>query len=105
MKTRYMIILVIYAMFGNSNTCVVIRLFCLSMNGTTPIALVGEFRTDSHCTSIDVTSRWYKNDHFILPSQAKQVFYLDDTKFGETWKVVQWVKHREMYDVAEVIED
>ena len=36
-------------------------------------------RTNAHCTSIDVTSRWYQNDHFILHSQAKQVFYLQDT--------------------------
>ena len=33
-------------------------------------------RTDAHCTSIDVTSRWYQNDPFILLSKAKQVFYL-----------------------------
>ena len=40
-------------------------------------------RTDAHCISIDVTSRWYENDPFILPSQARQVFYLQDTKLGE----------------------
>ena len=40
-------------------------------------------RTDAHYTSIDVTSRWYENDPFILPSQARQVFYLQDTKLGE----------------------
>ena len=40
-------------------------------------------RTTVHCTNIDVSSRWYENDHFILPSQARQVFYLQDTKLGE----------------------
>ena len=40
-------------------------------------------RTNVHCTSIDVSSRWYENDHFILPSQARQVFYLQDTKLGK----------------------
>ena len=40
-------------------------------------------RTNVRCTSIDVSSRWYENDHFILPSQARQVFYLQDTKLGE----------------------
>ena len=52
----------------------------------------GQRRTiqiDAHCTSIDVTSRWYQNDLFILPSQAKQVFYLQDTKLRDPWKIVQ----------------
>ena len=39
-------------------------------------------RIDAHCTSIDVTSQWYENDPFILPSQVRQVFYLQDTKLG-----------------------
>jgi hypothetical protein len=25
-------------------------------------------QTEKHCTSIDVSSRWYQNDPFILPS-------------------------------------
>lgn len=36
-------------------------------------------RKDAYCTSIDVTSRWYQSDPFVLPSQVKQVFYLNDT--------------------------
>ncbi|XP_075675136.1 uncharacterized protein LOC142644396 [Castanea sativa] len=59
-------------------------------------------RTDAHCTSIDVTSRWYENDPFILPSQARQVFYLQDTKLGELWKIVQSIQHRGVFDVPEV---
>jgi hypothetical protein len=47
-------------------------------------------------------SRWSQNDPFILPSQAKQVFYLLDTKSGEPWQVVQWVQHRGVFDVSEV---
>ena len=58
-------------------------------------------RADPHCTSIDVTTRWYKDDPFILPSQAKQVFYVNDTKEGERWKVVQWVEQRGVYDLPE----
>ena len=39
--------------------------------------------TDTHFTSIDVRSRWYKDDPFVLPSHVKQVFYVDDIKFSE----------------------
>ena len=59
-------------------------------------------RTDVQCTSIDVTSRWYKNNHFILPSQASQVFYLQDTKLGEPWKIVQSIQQRGVFNVSEV---
>ncbi|KAH7859972.1 hypothetical protein Vadar_007692 [Vaccinium darrowii] len=59
-------------------------------------------RSDAHCTSIDVTSRWYQSDPFVLPSQAKQVFYLNDTKWGKPWQVVQQVQHRGVFDVSEV---
>ena len=40
-------------------------------------------KSDAHYTSIDVTSWWYENDHFRLPSQARQVFCFQDTKLGE----------------------
>ncbi|KAH7849967.1 hypothetical protein Vadar_025729 [Vaccinium darrowii] len=59
-------------------------------------------RADNYCTSIDVKSRWYQSDPFILPSQAKQVFYLNDTKWGEPWQVVQLVQHRGVFDIPEV---
>ena len=59
-------------------------------------------RTDAHCTSIDVTSQWYENDHFILPSQARQVFYLQDIKLDEPQKIVQSIQHRGVFDVSEV---
>ena len=59
-------------------------------------------RINAHCTSIDVTSRWYENDPFILPSQARQVFYLQDTKLGEPWKIVQSIQHRGVFDVPKV---
>ena len=59
-------------------------------------------RCTLHCTSIDVTSQWYQNDPFILPSQAKQVFYLQDTKLHDPWKIVQCIQHRGVFDVPEV---
>ena len=59
-------------------------------------------QTEKHCTSIDVFNRWYQNDLFILPSQAKQVFYLRDTKLGGHWQVVQCVQLRGVFDVPKV---
>lgn len=47
------------------------------------------FSCDPHVKTIDVRSGWYKNDPFVLPTQVKQVFYVDDTKFGNNWKVVE----------------
>lgn len=58
--------------------------------------------TDQHITSIDVTGRWYKDDPFVLPSQAKQVFYVSDTCKGNNWRIVERVKHRGVWDVPEV---
>ena len=47
---------------------------------------------------------WYhnENDSFILPSQARQVFYLHDTKLDEPWKIVQSIQHKGVFDVLEV---
>ena len=59
-------------------------------------------RIDAHCISIDVTSRWYENDPFILPSQAREVFYLQDIKLDEPWKIVQSIQQRGVFDVPEV---
>ncbi|KAL0013741.1 hypothetical protein SO802_000810 [Lithocarpus litseifolius] len=59
-------------------------------------------RTDAHCTSINVTSWWYQNNPFILSSQAKQVFYLQDTKLRDPWKIVQCIQHRGVFNVPKV---
>ena len=55
-----------------------------------------KIKHDHNFTSIQVSSTWYKNDPFILATQAQQVFYLDDYKNGPNWKVVQKVNHRHM---------
>ena len=60
-----------------------------------------KIKHDHNFTSIQVSSTWYKNDPFILATQAQQVFYLDDYKNGPNWKVVQKVNHRHMWDVPE----
>ncbi|KAI3443687.1 hypothetical protein Pfo_000352 [Paulownia fortunei] len=52
-------------------------------------------------TCIDTSKTWYEDDPFILATQARQVYYLDDIKHGGRWKVVQKVQHREIYEVTE----
>ena len=57
---------------------------------------------DGHLLSINVNKCWYENDPFILSIQAKQVFYLDDSKLGKDWRVVQKFHHRHLYDVPKI---
>ncbi|KAI3450489.1 hypothetical protein Pfo_007154 [Paulownia fortunei] len=52
-------------------------------------------------TCINTSKTWYENDPFILATQARQVYYLDDIKHRGRWKVVQKVHHREIYEVTE----
>ncbi|OMO51248.1 hypothetical protein CCACVL1_29911 [Corchorus capsularis] len=59
---------------------------------------------DGHLLSINVNKCWYGNDPFVLAFQARQVFYLPDTKLGKDWRVVQKFNHRHVFDVPEVEE-
>ncbi|KAL5566711.1 hypothetical protein UlMin_029875 [Ulmus minor] len=43
----------------------------------------------------------YKDDQFILASQAQQVFYVEDPSRGPNWRVVQHVNHRSIWDITE----
>ena len=61
-----------------------------------------KIQQDPYFTIINVSSTWYENDPFILATQARQVFYLDDYKNGQNWKVVQKVQHRHLWDILEV---
>ncbi len=54
---------------------------------------------DKHYISIDKRSRWYSQEPFVLPTHVQQVFYLNDTKLGENWQVVQRVYHRHLWDL------
>ena len=62
-------------------------------------------RDDGHFKSINVQSLWYKTDPFILATQSKKIFYMQDTSLGKDWRVVQKFEHRNIYDVAEKDED
>ncbi|KAG8365793.1 hypothetical protein BUALT_Bualt17G0008800 [Buddleja alternifolia] len=56
---------------------------------------------DKYFVSIDIRSRWYKDEPFVLPNQVKQAFYVNDTKLGDNWRIVQLVHHRHLWDIAE----
>ncbi|KAK4414975.1 hypothetical protein Salat_2604500 [Sesamum alatum] len=63
-------------------------------------------QVDKHFTSIDIRTRWYKNDPFVLPIQVQQVFYIADTKLGKNWQLVQRIQHRHLWDLPELdVED
>lgn len=59
---------------------------------------------DNNLTSINTSTDWYANEPFILSSQAQQVFYLLDMKRGSSWRFVQKVNHRSVYDIPETSE-
>jgi hypothetical protein len=40
-------------------------------------------KDDGFYKSINISNLWYKKDCFILATQATQVFYLPDNKYGE----------------------
>lgn len=58
-------------------------------------------RVDKHFTSVNASRTWYNNDPFVLANQARQVFYVNDTKLRGDWKVVQRINPRNVYDVLE----
>ncbi|XP_066391785.1 uncharacterized protein [Miscanthus floridulus] len=50
-------------------------------------------------------SLWYKTDPFILATQSKKIFYMQDTSLGKDWRVVQKFEHRNIYDVSKKDKD
>ena len=58
-------------------------------------------KDDGYLKSINIQGRWYKNDPFVLATEASQVFFLEDTKLGPCWRVVQEFGHRHIFDVEE----
>ncbi|XP_075093198.1 uncharacterized protein LOC107829616 isoform X2 [Nicotiana tabacum] len=57
---------------------------------------------DKNLTSINVNRFWYEHDSFVLATQARQVFYIDDPKLGENWRIVLKFQDRHLYDVPEM---
>ena len=57
--------------------------------------------SENNITSININGEAYKDDQFILASQAKQVFYVADPSRGPNWRVVQHVKHHSIWDITD----
>ena len=45
-------------------------------------------KRDHGLLSVNTMRHWYDEDPYILATMAKQIFYLDDPKAGNGWKVV-----------------
>ncbi|KAL9671102.1 hypothetical protein QQ045_008668 [Rhodiola kirilowii] len=57
----------------------------------------GSTKRDYGLLSIDTSTAWYEDWPYCLATTARQVFYLDDLKAGDNWKVVNVVSHRGLY--------
>ncbi|CAM8951223.1 unnamed protein product [Rhodiola kirilowii] len=57
----------------------------------------GSTKRDYGLLSLDTSTSWYEDWPYCLATTARQVFYLDDLKAGEPWKVVNVVSHRGIY--------
>ncbi|GKE66937.1 Myb domain protein 62, partial [Tanacetum coccineum] len=54
---------------------------------------------ESAAISINMSRKWFKDQPYILASQAKQVFYVSDLKLGKHWYVVESSPPRKLFDV------
>ncbi|KAG6519588.1 hypothetical protein ZIOFF_023082 [Zingiber officinale] len=57
---------------------------------------------DNRFTSIYTGAEWYKNDPFILASQAKSVYYLNDIKNDPMWKLVRAYAPHNVWDYPNI---
>ncbi|CAM8975640.1 unnamed protein product [Rhodiola kirilowii] len=57
----------------------------------------GSTKRDYGLLSVDTSTTWYEDWPYCLATTARQVFYLDDLKAGDNWKVVNVVSHRGLY--------
>jgi hypothetical protein len=84
--------------YTNTNTTVVVfRCDWYKLDGKHT-----SLKDDGFYKSINVSNLWYKKDCYILATQATQVFYLPDNKYGKNWRIVQMFKHRHLYNVSEI---
>ena len=51
---------------------------------------------ESGVSSVNISRKWYKEQPYILASQAKQVFYAPELKLGVKWNVVKKLMRRKM---------
>nr|GFA33923.1 hypothetical protein [Tanacetum cinerariifolium] len=56
----------------------------------------------NNMTQIDTRGEAFKNDQYILVTQVKQVFYLEDNAKPH-WKVVEHVNHKKFFDGGVIV--
>jgi len=64
-----------------------------------------KMKSDGYYRSVNTSVFWYKDDPYMLASQASTCIYLEDTKDGGPWKVVVPIELRGTYDVLEKNDD
>ncbi|KAL9685932.1 hypothetical protein QQ045_023386 [Rhodiola kirilowii] len=57
----------------------------------------GNIKMNLGIFSIDTSNTWFENAPYCLAKHAHQVFYLEDPKFGDNWRVVNLVTQRGTY--------
>ena len=57
-------------------------------------------KVESNFTSVYVKEECYKDDPFVLASQAKLVYYLRDVKNGDDWRLVNEYIPRNVWDFS-----
>ncbi|XP_040994376.1 uncharacterized protein LOC121240926 [Juglans microcarpa x Juglans regia] len=65
-------------------------------------------RVDDHMISVNMNRNWYKDEPFVLASQADQCFYIRDLRAKGNWGVVQNYANRNVYNILplpRVLED
>ena len=62
-------------------------------------------KVDHGLLSLDTSTSCFEDAPFILASTATQVFYLDDPKAGEPWRVVNVVAQRGTYNANTLARD
>ncbi|XP_059631038.1 uncharacterized protein LOC132273939 [Cornus florida] len=62
-------------------------------------------KSDTYFRSVNIARKWYKYEPFVLANQAKQAFFVKDSKLRGTWEVIQDITHRSSYDVPEMEDD
>ncbi|GJU31109.1 reverse transcriptase domain-containing protein [Tanacetum coccineum] len=60
--------------------------------------------TKNNKTSISTKDDLWKENQYILATQARQVFYLEDPSRSHHWKVVQEVNHQNIWDKDVIVD-
>ncbi|KAL9681646.1 hypothetical protein QQ045_013432 [Rhodiola kirilowii] len=86
-----------FKMLLNSSTpkeCRFMLFHCKWFN-TDPVD--GNMKMDHRLLSIDTSNTWYDDAPYCLAKHAQKLFYLEDQKLGDNWKVVNVVTQRGTY--------